>query len=636
MRNRPTTLTRILIFALVVVGGIATAIVSAPFIAATDLAKGKIAAQIEEWTGRPFTFVGEPQVKLFPYLSLTVSDAKISSPQSMGDKPFIEMDALTCRLRLWQFLIGRTEVAEFELVRPRFNLTVDAEGQANWKLRQGVIMNEAAEARRQPAGGTVRAASKHIREIKLGRFRIVDGTVTYDNAHDGVHEQLSAVSVSLRWPSIDEAATGTGSFDWRGQKVDFNGFVEEPIALLAGRDSNVRLAAASSPLRLSFTGKANAFTDSQFEGNATISTPSVRRVAQWLGTRMEEGPIFGASRIEGKVNIVGRSVSFPEAKMELDGNAGEGALGFDFADPKPRIFGTLAFEKLDLTAYLEALQAMASEEGPWSLAPVNLPFLDMADVDLRFSAGQLLLDDARIAKAAGTAQIDGGKLNVALGQAEIYGAPLTAEINTEIEKGRITSRASFNLDNVPADLALTDVTGTDLMDGQADMRGTIESSGESWGEFFQSMTGSATVHVRDGAFNLAELNDIASLAGGPDIDDPTAGNGTIPFSEIAGTLSYRDGVMASKDIHVEGRDFSVDLEAGVSLVTLTMRARGVLNARPAGSLPEVRRDIPFVVSGVWGAPIVMPDYERLIQRGLGAPRAEPGQNPAGTIEPPNG
>src|SRR5690606_2384525 len=98
---------KLAILVLIVIGLIGTAIIAAPFIAATDLAKRSIATHTEEGTGRPVTFAGEPRVHLFPYLSITIDDAKIGNPPGMGDRPFVEMDALTCKLRLLQFLIGR-------------------------------------------------------------------------------------------------------------------------------------------------------------------------------------------------------------------------------------------------------------------------------------------------------------------------------------------------------------------------------------------------------------------------------------------------------------------------------------------------------------------------------------------------
>ena len=107
---------RLALLVLAVIGLIAVAIASAPLIAATEMSKRRIADQIEEWTGHPVSFVGKPTVKLFPFLSLTIEDARIGEDTGDG-KPFVVMDRLTCKLRLLQFLLGVEAPVNAQVVR---------------------------------------------------------------------------------------------------------------------------------------------------------------------------------------------------------------------------------------------------------------------------------------------------------------------------------------------------------------------------------------------------------------------------------------------------------------------------------------------------------------------------------------
>ena len=54
------TLKRLALLVLAIVAVAGVAIAAAPLIAATDMSKRRIANQIEEWTGHPVTFSGEP------------------------------------------------------------------------------------------------------------------------------------------------------------------------------------------------------------------------------------------------------------------------------------------------------------------------------------------------------------------------------------------------------------------------------------------------------------------------------------------------------------------------------------------------------------------------------------------------
>ena len=165
---------RLIVLALVVAGLIATAIAAAPFIAATDFAKQKIAAQIAEWTGHPVSFAGEPRVKLFPFLSLTIENAHIGGPDDAAGEPFVSMDRLTCKLRLLPFLFGQVDVAEFQLVRPHFRLAIAPDGSASWLIDR---TNAAASAEDATSRTSASPDTERLAETKLGRFNIVDGVV---------------------------------------------------------------------------------------------------------------------------------------------------------------------------------------------------------------------------------------------------------------------------------------------------------------------------------------------------------------------------------------------------------------------------------------------------------------------------
>src|SRR5690606_15293571 len=132
-----------------------------------------------EWTGHPVSFAGEPQVELFPHLSLTIADARIGAAPAGEGPPLVTMDRLTCKLRLLPFLIGRVEVAEFQLIRPHFHLALDATGRSNWRA-ESLPRSPDEEAQRL----------KKFGETRLGRFRVVDGRASFLDARNGRREEI--------------------------------------------------------------------------------------------------------------------------------------------------------------------------------------------------------------------------------------------------------------------------------------------------------------------------------------------------------------------------------------------------------------------------------------------------------------
>ena len=189
--------------------------------------------------------------------------------------------------------------------------------------------------------------------------------------------------MDLVWPTAAEAASGSGSFAWGGETVDFNGSVGAPLALLAGGASPMRFALASPTLKASFEGKALHLDSLQLEGEARIATPSLRRLITQLGRPTAAGATFGAAAIAGKLNLAMPTISLDDAAIDLDGNHAEGALSASFEDGRPRIQGTIALETLDLSPYAEEIAGAAE----LSDTPVALPLAGLGDLDLRISTG---------------------------------------------------------------------------------------------------------------------------------------------------------------------------------------------------------------------------------------------------------
>ncbi len=590
---------RLAVLVLIVFGLIGIAIAAAPLIAATDISKRRIASQIEEWTGHPVTFTGKPTVKLFPFLSLTIEDARIGAD---ADHPLVVMDRLTCKLRLFQFLLGITEVAEFQLVRPDFRLTVDADGNANWIPGGGAIATAAPATPRQ------------IADIKLGRFKIIDGTVIYDNRQLDRHEELDHVSVNLRWPQVGQPASGTGAFTWRNEPVEFNVSLGQPLNLIANNVSPVRFGLASKPLRLSFTGNASSLGELQLDGETTITTPSVRRVVEWLGTPMNNGPILGAGLIEGDLNWAGSSFTFPRARIELDGNVADGSVSIDLSEGTPRVQGTFALEKLDLSAYLESLRAATNLNVDWRTVPIDIP-LELANLDVRLSADQILAGSLRIGTTAAAVTVNDGRFNLNIGEAQFYGGRLKAEVWADTNEDRTSAGARIAIADTPAAVTLDDIAQISFIDGLASVEMDLNAEGATWGDLIASLNGTGNTAISEGELIGFELGQLARLSGGYGVADPAPGSGTVPFNSFTATLELDDGAIFSDDVVAEGDSFALNFSGEVSLVDLDIRGRGVLKAERATAADGERRDIPFVVSGSWWAPFLLPDYERLIRRG---------------------
>ena len=589
---------RIAILAVIAVGLAGLAALAVPFVISPDLIKQRIAERISAATERNVTLAGEPSLSIYPHLAVTIDGLTIANPKGMGDDPFLVADEVTARLRLLPLLTGRVELDAFELVRPRLHLITDGDGRSNWKMAGD-------DAERGPA----------IAELALGRLQVADGTVVYDDLAAKRHEELSEVDLDLTWASATSATSGNGSLKWRGEAIEFNGSVANPLDLFAGKGSSVRLAIASTSLRVSFNGKALGLDGADFEGDASVSTPSLRKVVAWLGTPMGNGSILGPASIEGKLSWHGSGLSFSKASLGLDGNEAQGVASIDFSGPRPAIQGTFAAAKLDLSPYFEAVRADLSAKGPWPFAATRLPIADMVDCDVRLSVSEVLIGSVRLMALGATGTIKDGTVTVNIGQAKVYGGQLSATIATRMEGDRLAAHVKATIDGALAQAPLKDLMDIGSLSGKARASIDIDGGGATWGELVHSIAGNASIAIADGTLTGIDMKEIAARMVDPLAEPMPPGDGSSAFSKLAGTVAIANSILSTGDLTLEGQDYSVALSGRGSLISGSIEANATL-AMNAGA----GKTIPLAVTGTWRAPLIGPRQLTLRGGDPGQPR----------------
>ncbi len=598
IRGNSDRMKRIAILAVIAVGLAGLTALAVPLVVSPDLIKQRIAGQISAATGRQVTLAGEPSLSIYPHLAVTIDHLTIANPEGMGDDPFVVADEVTTRLRLLPLLIGRMELDTFELVRPRVHLITDADGRTNWTTAPN-------DADGRPV----------IADLALGWLQIADGTIVYDDLGAKHHEELTGVDLGLTWSSAVSAASGNGKLTWRGEALEFNGSVASPLDLFAGKGSAVRLAIASTPLRMSFNGKALGLDGADFEGDASISTPSLRKVVAWLGTPLGTGSILGPASITGKLSWHGSALSFSKAAISLDGNDANGVTSIDFGGARPAIQGTFAAAKLDLSPYFEAVRADMGANGPWPFAATRLPVVDLIDCDLRLSVSEVLIGAMRLTGLGATGTIKDGAVTVNIGQATVYGGALGATIAAAMDGNKLAAHIKASVDGALVQAPLKDLLAIDVLSGKANASIDVDGSGSTWGELAHSIAGKASIAIADGTLSGINLKQIAARMADPLAEPMPPGDGSAPFSKLDATLAIADNMVSASDLKLAGQNYTVALSGRGSLVTGSIEANATLTMGAAAG-----QTIPVAVTGTWRAPLIGPRQVTLDDSSHGLPR----------------
>ncbi len=422
----------ILAAVIVLVTGI---LIVAPLFIPEELARARIAEQIEQWIGRPVTFTGEPAISFFPRPTVRLENVAIADGDG-SDETFISVDELIGTVRLLPLLFGHVEVSSFRLERPTISLRVDESGATNWTF-EGTLGDRVDEA-----FGVNEDTGNDVNEVALGRFRIIDGTVTYSEPGAPL-AVISDVSLDIDWPSTARAATVNGSLTWRGEEVDISAALLQPLELIAGRPSRGHFTVDGDPIHIAFDGAVGRDDlDFTFAGDTAVAMGSLRRVIDWAGAPIGAADTLANASISGTARWAWPVLSFSDSTMTLDGNAASGAFSVDFSDDRVNIVGTLALSQLDLTPYADAFLAEVQAQGEdWENVAISLPIFDYVDADIRVSADRLIVGAMHLENLAASAIAKTGSISLRLGEAGFYGGRIHASLTADYQAPRFSADA---------------------------------------------------------------------------------------------------------------------------------------------------------------------------------------------------
>lgn len=587
-------------------------LIVAPLFIPEELARIRIAEQIEQWIGRPVTFTGEPAISFFPRPTVRLENVAIADGDG-SDETFIAVEELTGTVRLLPLLFGRVEVSSFRLERPVIALRVDEDGNTNWTF-EGTLGERVNEAFGVGDG----VAQGDVSEVALGRFRIVDGTITY--AEPGAPlAVISDVSLYINWPSTARAATASGSLTWRGETVDITASLLDPLELIAGRPSRGRFTVDGAPIDIAFDGSVGRNgLDFTFVGQTEVAMGSLRRVIDWAGAPIGTADTLADASIAGTAQWAWPILSFSDATMTLDGNAASGAFTADFSGERVDINGTLALGQLDLTPYADAFLAEVQSQGEdWGAVAISLPIFDHVDADIRISAGRLVVGAMHVENLAASAIAHAGSISLRIGEAGFYGGRVRASLSADYQATRFSAEAEMTLTNVDAQAALTDLVGFSALAGRADGSVTLAADGASWGELVHRLTGTLNATIADGTMTGLDLSHAAAMAA-PTVDDIATGAGETVFAVFDAQFSFYGGQLIADRVAATGPDFDLTFAGWGWLTRPEIGGAGLVQLYDrAGSAV---RTLPFLMSGTWANPAFADD--------LGAPGFDPASTEA--------
>jgi AsmA protein len=627
-----------------------------PFVIPTETYKQQLKTQVERATGRQLSIEGPLQLSLLPSVGLKAEHVRFANADGAAEPDMARLKALEVELKVWPLLRGSVEVARVVLVEPVIHLEVDQTGRPNWQFGP----ETAGETSPADGGGASGGSNLPITELKLGDIRIERGTLTYADAASGTSERLEAINLSVQLADLASPLNANGSLDYKGQTIKLDLALEQPLAVIQGGGSPLRLAVDSTPARFGFEGQVSNGAVPSAAGGLDLSVPSIRALAAWLAEPLTfEGEGLQTLTIKGKLDGSPARVALTDVAIGLDQIAAKGQLVADLGGQVPKVNGRLDLGAVDLNPYLPPAAAEDGQPGAsggepggtgdrapaptgekpagqppatpaaasdWSDEPIALPPLGGAEVAFELTLDSLRVQALELGRTVLGLTLKGGTLEAALKEFALYDGHGNGTLKVTLDNGVPAISQQFALQGLQALPFLTAAAGFERLEGTASAELSLTTRGNSERKLVQNLNGTGKVAFTDGALvgiNLAAMVRNAANA----FLNPAAGETRkTDFAELGGTFKITDGVLANDDLRLQAPALRIDGSGRVNLPKRTVNYR--LEPKASATLEGQggQRDtagllVPVIIKGPWDDLTYTPDLTALARRALEDPEA---------------
>jgi AsmA protein len=584
---------------LIVAAGAAVAVAAAiPWRVSEAIHRLEIAPQIGRIAGLKVMDAGEARFTLLPVPRLEVTGLRLVDADGRSR---LETVRVRARARMLALLGGRFDVTEISLFAPRLTL---AEGRTALPVVDALLGS----------------GSREGPHLLLDRIAVIDGSVV-EREGDTFTETVSSLDVLATRMDSKGAVDVEGRMIWRGQPVAVTakGF---DLKALSGAPSARLRASATTPLgSVDFDGTVLPGAAWQAEGTLRLASPAVERLSTWLSVALPV-PLSGQLTLAAKSTVRADGVALDNARLTLAAGVLEGAVSVKRGDGYPALRGTLASDRLDLSALIDDVPDLRADDGSWSRDALDVSVLPRGDVDLRISAGRIVFGQTTVGSAAVSVLSRNGRTDIALAKAEIFRGDLRGRLSLSPSPRGVDVKLGGSLERADAALLLQGLSATRRIGGSVHANLQGEASGNSVYALMRSMDGKAAVTVRQGdlvGINLPEV--LRRVEKRPLLAALDMRGGRTPFDVVNIAVKATRGLVDVNEASLQSSAAKVTLTGQIGMPERQFLLTGLAQlSDPSADVAA----LPFELSGTFDDPLVVPDFRAPIRRVLSTPaKAEP-------------
>jgi AsmA protein len=378
--------------------------------------------------------------------------------------------------------------------------------------------------------------------------------------------------------------------------------------------------------------------------NADISIDSDRKVALTGSARRNGSPLkfeikaappappIERQNIPAEIKIDApdllRATLTAKAEVRLNGsvvmiNGVTGALG-DAAfsgwasvdlSSKPLVKLDLDFQKL---AVATTPSTASSADQPWSSATIDVNGLNYIDLQVRVSAAELSIGNARFIPAAIDATLTSGVLKAQVANLGAYDGNANGDLTVDVTAANPAYTMRADLTGVRALPLMQGLADFDRIDGRMQTKISVRSSGTSQRAIMSNMAGTAFVVFQDGAIkglNVAQM--IRSLTASTLSGWQESEEKATDLSQLSASFKIDKGQAQTTDLNLVGPLVKMTgagtIDLGTKQIGFRVEPKLVMTTEGQGRITDpVGLGIPVMISGPWGSPRIYPEMQGIL------------------------
>ncbi|KJC43626.1 cell envelope biogenesis protein AsmA [Bradyrhizobium sp. LTSP849] len=357
----------------------------------------------------------------------------------------------------------------------------------------------------------------------------------------------------------------------------------------------------------------------RFDIKATTPAPPVERQTTPVDFAIDMPDVL-SSQLAGhaELRLNGPMVMINGVNGTLGDGAFNGWASVDIAS-KPLVKVDLDFQRLTIPLAKSPEGATAQ---PWSDAPIDVSGLNYVDAQIRISANEAIIGQARLAPLALDAKLAGGILKTGTANLGAYGGQVSGEMILDATSGAPSFAMHSDIVGVRALPLLQGLAEFDRVDGKMQAKLALRSAGPSQRALMANMQGTAFVTFQDGAIrgiNVAQMIrslTTSKLSGWQDSEAGSTEQST-DLSQLSASFRIDKGQAVTTDFNLVGPLVRITGAGTIALDTKMLGFRVepklVMTTEGQGRTSEpVGFGIPVMISGSWSQPQIYPDMSGMM------------------------